>query len=79
MKRYATSILTLQKALHGAITKMSGTDEQKAIGGNSAGNKKRSHDDLDDRTLTFVDRIEMPSAHKVSFSAPKNFKWNNRL
>ena len=50
---------------------MSGTDEQKAIGGNSAVTKKRGHDDLDDRMLTFDDRIEMSSAHKVSFSAPK--------
>lgn len=49
--------------------KMSGADEQKAItAGSSAGNKKRRHDDLDDRAM-FDDRveIEMSPAHKASF------------
>ena len=49
--------------------KMSGSDEQKAItAGSSAGNKKRRHDDLDDRAM-FDDRveIEMSPAHKASF------------
>ena len=46
--------------------KMSGADEQKAS--SSTGNKKRRHDDLDDRAM-FDDRveIEMSPAHKASF------------
>lgn len=48
--------------------KMSGADEQKAIIDNSAGNKKRRHNDLDDRT-TSDNRMEivMSPAHKASF------------